>query len=180
MPQGDGAKFTPEVLPDDAFRPLEDWIDYVIDHEHEPLQAWVQATHFDFDSFVCTEDQPERPKPPPAEKGKRSRKGEESRDDAELPPLPKGDKKKPPPAVESDFLDQAETAPPNELKLKRTELEERFKAIDGPLDAPERVALWSQLARLNAALKDSAEAAICWTNSFWELPDVPTEGARAW
>jgi hypothetical protein len=179
MPGPDG-KFTPEVLPDDTFRPLEDWIDYVIDHEHEPLQAWVQATHFDFDSFICTEDQPERPKPPPSEKGKRPRKGEEPREDAELPPLPKGEKKKPPPAAESDFLVQAEAAPPNELKLKRTELEERFKAIDGPLDAPERLALWSQLAKLNAAVKDKSEAAICWTNAFWELPEVTPEGAYTW
>jgi hypothetical protein len=179
MPGPDG-KFTPEVLPDDTFRPLEDWIDYVIDHEHEPLQAWVQATHFDFDSFICTEDQPDRPKPPPSEKGKRPRKGEEPREDAELSPLPKGEKKKPPPAAESDFLVQAEAAPPNELKLKRTELEERFKAIDGPLDAPERLALWSQLAKLNAAVKDKSEAAICWTNAFWELPEVTPEGAYAW
>ena len=180
MPGADG-KFTPEILPDDTFRPLEDWIDYVIDHEHEPLLAWVQATHFDFDSFICAEDQPERPKPPPTEKGKRPRKGEESRDDSELPPLTKGGKKSPPPAVEeSDFLVQPEAAPPNELKLKRTELEERFKTIDGPLDAPERLALWPQLAKLNAAVKDKSEAAICWTNAFWEVPQLAPEGAYAW
>ena len=76
----EAGRFTPESLPEEAFRALEDWIDYVIDHEHEPLQAWVQATHFDFDSFICTEDQPERPKPAPGEKGKRPRKRDEPRD----------------------------------------------------------------------------------------------------
>src|SRR5262249_61672236 len=124
------------------FGPLEAWIDSAIARDHEPLQAWLQATHFDFDSFICTEDQPDRPKPPPAEKGKRPRKGEEPREEAELPPLARGEKKKPPPAAESDFLVQAEAVPPNELKLKRTELEEQFKSIDGAVDAADRLVLW--------------------------------------
>ena len=34
----DGGAFRPETLPEDAFRPLIDWIDYVLDHEKEPLQ----------------------------------------------------------------------------------------------------------------------------------------------
>src|SRR5262245_591067 len=59
-------KFVPETLPQDAFRPLTDWIDYIIEHEREPLQVWVQSTTFDFESFVCNEDEPSRPKKPPA------------------------------------------------------------------------------------------------------------------
>jgi len=180
MPGPDG-KFTPEVLPDDAFRPLEDWIDYVIDHEHEPLQAWVQATQFDFDSFICREDQPDRPKTSPGEKGKRPGKGDVADEGAESPaPAPTAERKKPPPAEETDFVAQAEAVPPSELKVKRAELEERFKAVEGPIDSPERLALWPELAQLNAALKDTAEASICWTNAFWEQPRVPVDGAWQW
>ena len=53
---GDKGAFTPESLPEDAFRPLWDWIDYVLDHEKEPLQAWVQAAQFDFEPFICDEE----------------------------------------------------------------------------------------------------------------------------
>src|SRR5262245_644446 len=178
MPGPDG-KFTPEVLPVDPCRPLEDWIDYVIDHEHEPLQTWVQATHFDFDSFICREDQAERPKPSAGEKAKRPTKEDAKNEIAASPPAAKVGKK-PPAAEENDFFIAEEVAPPNELKLKRTELEDRFKAIEGPLDSPERLALWPELARLNAALKDRSEAAICWSNAFWEQPAVPVEGAWVW
>lgn len=183
MPDADG-KFTPEVLPDEAFRPLEDWVDYVIDHEHEPLQSWVQTTRFDFESFVCRDDEPAKPKGPP-DKGRKTKKGD--RDDEpdaglDLPPAaPRGGKKKTAAAAEeADFAAPVEVAPPNELKVKLRVLEEQFRAIDGPLDAPDRVALWPQLARLNAALKDTAEAAICWTNAFWELPEIPADGSWAW
>ena len=40
----------------DVFRPLADWIDYVLDQEQQPLTAWVQATRFDFEPFVCREE----------------------------------------------------------------------------------------------------------------------------
>ena len=96
------------------------------------------------------------------------------------PPLPKGGRKKAPAADEADFLAPVEIAPPDELKVRRRELEDRFKRADGPLDAPDRVALWPQLARLNAALKEKSEAAICWTSAFWELPEVPADGSWGW
>jgi hypothetical protein len=56
-PSGDG-KFVPETLPDTAFRPLSDWIDYILDHDREELQTWVQAAQFDFEPFICNEEQP--------------------------------------------------------------------------------------------------------------------------
>ena len=47
-PHGDGT-FTPESLPDAAFRPLADWVDYVLNRDHVALEAWVQAARFDFE-----------------------------------------------------------------------------------------------------------------------------------
>src|SRR5205085_10475892 len=58
----DGGGFRPETLPEDAFRPLIDWIDYVLDRDKEPLQAWVQAAQFDFEAFICDEDLAGKPK----------------------------------------------------------------------------------------------------------------------
>ncbi len=181
VPTADG-KFAPEVLPDDAFRPLEDWIDYVIDHEHESLQAWVQNTRFDFDSFICPDDSPDKPKRPPSEK-KRSKKAEKddesSNDAANPPPIPRGDKRKAD-ADETDFGVPLEVIAPNEVKVKLRELEKQFLAAEGALDSPDRQALWPELAKYNALDGRELEAAICWTNAFWELPDVPAEWSLAW
>jgi hypothetical protein len=182
MPTADG-KFTPEVLPDEAFRPLEDWIDYVIDHEHQPLTAWVQATRFDFDAFICKEDQPEKPKGPPPEKkrGKKNERDEEAIDEpGDAKPVKGGKRKSPTGGDETDFAVPVEAIAPNEVKAKLRDLENEFLAVQGPLDAAERQALWPQLAQYNGLDGRELEAAICWTNAFWELPDVPAEGAFAW
>ena len=72
MPGEDG-RFTPESLPDESFAPLEDWIDYIIDHDREALQAWVQATRFSFKSFLCREDAPDPPKKGPGDGGRKGR-----------------------------------------------------------------------------------------------------------
>jgi hypothetical protein len=182
MPGPDG-KFTPEVLPDDAFRPLEDWIDYVINHEHEPLAAWVQATRFDFDSFICREET-DRPKGPPSDKAKRPKKGDrgdELGDDEGIPLKPmKGDRRKPAASDEATYAVPTEVVAPSEVKLRLRELEQDFVKLEGPLDSPERQALWPQLAHYNSLDGRELEAAICWTNAFWELPEVPVEGAWAW
>src|SRR5262249_2736348 len=61
--------FIPERLPDSAFRPLADWVDYVLDRDREALSHWVGEFKFDFDPFVC----PEEEAPAKAKAPKRSR-----------------------------------------------------------------------------------------------------------
>jgi hypothetical protein len=184
-PLGNG-RFVPETLPDEAFRPLQDWIDYVIDSERQALQSWVQATGFDFESFVCKDDAAaERPKPPPGPKPKTRKPGDRSADDADDElidqPEPTRGKKKPAKSADEEAFAPAEVAaPPNELKIRREELEKEFLAIDGPLEAPERLALWPKLAAVNAGLGDLAEASVCWLNGLWERDELPAEWLRAW
>jgi hypothetical protein len=176
---GEG-RFVPESLPDAAFRPLADWVEYVIDHQRQPLQDWMQATGFQFDDFVCKDEAPiDRPRPPGKPK---SRKPGERPDKIDADETTKASEAK---GMNKAKDDDAYVAPPNsvklnELKIRRTQLEQDFLAIEGPPDAPARLALWPQLAQIIAALGDNAEAAICWLNGFWELDDVPMEGARAW
>ena len=181
MPLADG-KFTPEVLPDDAFRPLADWIEYVIDHEHEKIGAWINSTRFDFDSFICRDDLPDPPKPP-AEKLRKSRKGDRDdsvdKKDKEIAPA-KEATKKPASSDSTDLQIAVEVVPPSALKVRLREIEEQFKNFDGPLDDPTRAALWPQLARLNAGLKDKSEAAICWTNALWEDSELASENTWNW
>ena len=52
----DGGAFVPESLPDDSFRPLDQWVEYVLDREHKPLRAWVRAFQFEFEPFICTDN----------------------------------------------------------------------------------------------------------------------------
>ena len=54
---------------------------------------------------------------------------------------------------------------PSELQQRLKEVEQRFLAVAGPLDSPERQALWPELGRLNSALKHPADAALCWSDS---------------
>ena len=42
-----------------------------------------------------------------------------------------------------------------------------FLAIDGPLDHPDRVALWPELARANVGYGDMPEAALSYANAVW-------------
>ena len=180
MPGADG-KFTPELLPDEAFRPLEDWVDYIIDHERDALRAWVQATQFDFESFVCKEDAPDKPKAPPSEGKKKGRKGDDTDGGPDLGPAPPKSAYKRVSVADEDLeLAAAKPVAPNELKVRRGEVEKEFLSHEGGLDEPERQALWPELARLNAGIGDIAEAGICWANALWELPAVPAELSWGW
>ncbi|HEX4609540.1 MAG TPA: hypothetical protein VH092_15180, partial [Urbifossiella sp.] len=83
--------FTPESVPDAAFRSLEDWVDYVIESEQAPLAAWIGATRFDFDHFVCTEGGGPKPKPDKPDRDK-------LKDESTPPPAGKADAAKAKPA----------------------------------------------------------------------------------
>jgi len=164
-----GADFTPETLPDTAFRPLEDWVDYVIDHDRAALESWVRATQFDFESFLCRDDHIDPPKEPPPAKRAKGRKDANKEfsaidDTADKPVTPPAEK-----AFRSSLDRPAESAAaPNQLRVLREQREREFMAVAGPLDAAERVALWPELAALNGRLGDLTEAAVCWANALWD------------
>jgi hypothetical protein len=179
-----GGTFTPQSLPEDAFRPLTDWVDYVLDHDREALQAWVQASQFDFEPFVCTEDGQPKPKKPEAPERTRAPKGGKAGprhapdDDAtvsfeEAPTEPE-------PERELDAFGSVEKQEPTELEKERRALEEQFLALEGGLDAPERRALWPKLARCNGALASAEDAGICWLNALWWEKAPPAAWAWSW
>jgi hypothetical protein len=177
-PGPDGG-FTPESLPETAFRPLADWVDYVLEHDHEPLQAWVESARFDFEQFVC-DDVGDRPKKPPKEprekapplRGSAVRIGERKARD-------NGDS-----ASEAepgaDVFAEVVAEPPNELRRQLGELEARFLAAEGGLDAAERRELWPQMAALNARLTSHDDAGVCWMNALWLGDESAAARALAW
>jgi cellulose synthase operon protein C len=181
-PLGDG-RFAPEALPDAAFRPLEDWVEYVLDRDHKALEAWFQAARFDFEPFICADDRPEPTKKPPREPSRPKRpKGdgghplydEEIDEDALAKPQKPATKPKPP-APESPAR-----ARPDQLQRRLGEVEARFLALKTPLDDPDRRDLWREMAALNAALRRANDATVCWSHAVWELDAPPEDWLRAW
>jgi hypothetical protein len=178
---GPDGSFTPESLPETAFRPLADWVDYVLEHDREPLQAWVESAQFDFEQFVCDDEGGDRPKKPP----------KEPRDKAPPPRKPseragsgkardKRDNAAGEAAPEDDAYAAAVAVPPNELRRQLSELETNFLATEGGLDAPERQELWPEMAALNARLGSADDAGVCWMNALWLGDEASPARALGW
>jgi hypothetical protein len=177
-PHGDG-KFTAESMPDTAFHPLAEWVDYVLDQERRPLDAWVQSTQFDFESFVCDDEQSAKPKTPAAPDRRRS---------AGIPPAKTATHVTQPAAPttptaesirdEDELMASHARTEPSEVRKQLDALEAKFLAVSGPLDASERQALWPALAELNATLAND-DAAACWLHALW-IADAPQSWAGRW
>jgi hypothetical protein len=180
---GPGGTFTPEGLPEEAFRPLSEWVDYVLDHDREALDAWVQATRFDFEPFVCADDERAKPKRPPAEKprtpkGPKGRPGDVAAPDVSAFEAADRSRKKTPVADDDDPLAGLVPTEPSIAQKQLKALEERFLAVESGLDAPGRQALWPELAALNAVVGSVDDSGVCWMNALWGA--YGPAGAYAW
>jgi hypothetical protein len=175
--------FTPENLPEDAFRPLWDWVDYVLDHERQALQAWVQAAQFDFEPFICEEEgQPKPRKPPGSESKPRGQRDRSSgRDSGETVSIE--EYQSPAAAAAEVVLDDfapAAKVEPSELQKQLRTLQDRFLELEGGLDLPERQQLWPELARLHTALGDADDAGVCWMDALWERDEALPNWVWQW
>src|SRR5262249_3380490 len=147
---------------DTAFRQLTDWVDYVLDQERRPLEAWVQSTQFDFESFTCSEEPPDKPKTQPASDRRRSAAtGTAEKASPETPPAAPSLSPAEIIADEDEPIAFHDRPKPSEARMQLDALEAKFLAVSGPLDAPERQALWPTLAQLNSALGNE-DAIVCW------------------
>lgn len=172
---GAESTFTPESLPDAAFRPLRDWVEYVLDRDQAALSTWVQATRFDFASFICKDDQkPTAPKPPMPERKRPAGGPEEAIPVAEVVAKPA------PRPVEKTELVAVAQAKPSELQQRLHKLEREFLEAEGALDVAGRQALWPEMAALKAALNQPGDAAVCWVNGLWGDDTAHPAWARQW
>lgn len=185
-PTGDGG-FVPESLPDDAFRPLADWIDYVLENEHQPLTAWIESHRFEFETFLTQDEvtthRPRKPPKPPREpRAEPSVKvGREAK--GEKPANPAADETTvatAPAPVLSEPAASAAAAPPDHLRQQLKALEEQFLAVEGNLDVEERRRLWPALAELNDQLGSADDAGVCWVNHLWLQETAPPAVAERW
>jgi len=182
---GSNGAFTPESLPETAFRPLCDWIDYVLDNQTQELQAWMQAARFEFEPFICDAEQQTRPrKPAGSDKPRERRTGARTADAApgqgmaysEQPAVLDEIK----PDLELEEILEVIPIEKSELEQERRLLEEKFLGLEGGLDTAERQELWPELARLNASLEAVEEAGICWMNYLWGQEAASAEMAWKW
>ena len=174
---GKGGTFSVVSVPADAFRPLAEWVEYTV-----PLavarRSWRPTTAlFTLDAFetkagpqpgaetprrkstaVATIEAPRATPPVNVVKGTGPAKP--------IEPAPGGE------AEEIDVL------PTSEAVRRLHELEGQFLAINGPFDAPERLALWPRLAELATAAGQDDDAGLCWANALWDSDSAV--GARRW
>lgn len=181
---GENGLFTPETLPDDGFRPLTDWVDYVLECDREQLRAWMQAMQFEFEPFICDEDQPRKPKKLPSSEKTRGPKDVPARravqrESGETTAF------EAPTEAASDIpileeLATLEKTEPSEVEKELHAIEEEFLALPGGLDEAARRALWPRLANLNARLSKWEDAGICWLNALWDAGDNAEKWTAAW
>lgn len=189
-----GGAFLRESLPDSAFRPLPQWIEYVFDRDQPHLEAWVASCQFDFEDFVAL-DSPAAPARfeagpvlmPTQRKGEvrratagaRTERRAAKQEQSSLRQAAKADEPAP---------DQARTAAtavaephvsalvaPIEVSLRDAEM--RLFQDKTPLDSPHRADQWRELAELYSRVGQPQSAAICWSASVWEREETPRDDA---
>jgi hypothetical protein len=163
---GKAGSFTPESLPETAFRPLSQWVDYVLDREHVALTVWVDAHRFDFERFICADDKPAKPSGPKERKPRKE--GDDEETSAEKGPVLEVTNKSRAKKKQDKPLEALAAVEPSQLEKELVALETEFVALNTPLDSPERQALWPRIARLYAALGNPDDAGICCGNALWE------------
>lgn len=181
-PTSDGG-FAPQTLPDTAFRPLSDWVDYVLDTQQEPLTEWVRSTQFEFEPFICRDDQPSGSVTPPPIVRAANQTGDDAQIEFKLPP-----QRDPaaPPAVEAsldeapEFFQPKPTPTVSQLQQQLKQLEQDFLAMTSPLDSSERTEQWFELFRTHHAMGHRLDALLCYGNAAWRDSDLAIQGASIW
>ncbi|ATB37124.1 hypothetical protein CYFUS_002545 [Cystobacter fuscus] len=175
-PTGQGA-FRAERLPERAFQPLDEWVEYVLDTGAVALEPWVRGATFDFAAFEGTDTGPSEESSPSAKEEEPGRRSSRRRSAAApasepiaAPRIPRAEAPRPPP-MRLAPLTPARTS---ELERELTTREKDFLALESPADAPERLPAWVRMAELNGLLGRERDASLCWTRALWE-----TSGAEA-
>lgn len=163
-----GGGFTRQSLLEAAFRPLSEWVDYVIDGASQALTTWARSATFDFEPFVALEDaQLVAPAgrdtaEAPARARPRQRRAPESRATAPREEAqPEG--QKPAPAVTVELpssLSEAEAVVVQE--------EAAFLELDAPPDSPARRAAWARLGEMYARVERPRDSGMAWAHALWE------------
>jgi hypothetical protein len=174
--------FVPHSLPEAAFGPLEDWIDYRSLHEPDVPRPWqpTAPAGLALEPFICPEEE-RAGSVRAADEGENSRRQRPVRDPHNArPEKPKSEPARTPPARAPQLAAATDAPARSELVRRLRAAESAFRELDAPLDAPERLPLWLEMARVNAALEQPTDASICWTHLLWESDELDPDLLREW
>ncbi len=171
-------------LAEAAFRPLSEWVDYVLDGAAPQLEAWVKGATFDFSEFSARDDLvagpdreregDEKDEREPKEKTGKSKKPRPESNRPSLRKLPVIELEAPAPMIAASMT-------PSELDQAISREEAAFLELDVPSDAPERREAWVRLAMLYSRARQSREAGVCWAHALWEAEGEEAKNlARQW
>lgn len=182
-PTGAGG-FARLTLPESAFRPLSEWVDYVIEGGEQTLEPWIRAATFDFEAFVATEDAVPGPRRSAEEIGDQAQaagRPRRLRNEAK-PATPRTLRTEPEPARAAPTAGQPQgQGAPSELEAALAREELSFLELEAPADSPERRAGWVRLAELYSRLNRHREGGLCWAHAIWEADtDEALSLSRRW
>lgn len=173
--------FQTHCIPDAAFRPLSNWVDYVLDHHAQALDAWTESHRFEFEAFICKDDVKESPTPAPGNAPSTPTKPTSKPQTQKSAPTKTQET-----TVDEETLQaipptgQSQRAPANEYIEQLKQAEATFLKTTAPLDAPERARMWQHLGWLNSHLKHQLDTTICWSNFLWYEGCLNAETAHHW
>jgi len=190
-PLGDGA-FQAESLPEDAFRPLQEWVEYRLVEAVKPARPWVQSHRWDFESFIERAVDRLRPAPSPPlaaptpapappqpHRGVLARAfGWLKRSRRVYDPIPLPDPEETLQTVPVEEAVRSALGQGERLHLARPEtvnsalercrtLEAQFLRALPTLAAEEPPDMWAELANAYDAASNHSDAALCWLNALW-------------
>ena len=167
-------RFRVERIADTAFLPLAQWADYVLHANASALVPWMRATELEFAPFVSTGLEWASAPPdedPIADPARRTRP---VRTRLRAVPCEPGRPVRAvgPPRAPEPPVAVPGAAPVTEIQAdaELVALETSFIELDAPGDAPERVALFDQLANAYARLGRRREAGLCFARAVWDVP----------
>jgi cellulose synthase operon protein C len=163
-----------ESLPAAAFQPLREWVEYrrAASRRRSPWRTTGELLAMESFSEIAQ---------PAAKKAEKQKV--RTQDDVEVPlgqvlprPVVKGTA--PPKPAPPKPREPVESLAPSVAVVRLREVETQFLAIDGPIDAPERLALWPQLGALASSAGLDEDAALAWGNALWVADEPAT--AQQW
>jgi hypothetical protein len=171
----DGEDFGVERVSDEAFRPLSDWVDYVLARDTTVLEGWMEATTFAFETFLDAGvewDAPRsRARAAPSVEPEAPEDDEEDEEPVITPAVPTARALTPRPVRVVPEVERDGTA----AELHAAEA--AYRAEGSPLGAAS-VVPFQAMARLHRALGNHREASLCWVHAVWEARDPAV--AVAW
>lgn len=178
-----GESFTRRSVLEASFRPLTDWVEYVIDGAAETLTTWARSATFDFEPFVALEDampatrerrdddEEEERKP------KQRRRGAEPRASAPREATPADASTR----AASPVVNIELPGSPTEAEAMLAREEAAFLELDAPADSPARRTAWTRLAEMYSRLQRPRDGGMAWAHALWESDGADAARiARRW